>query len=698
MRRSSTPSPSCASRMCCILCDWFTEQSRFIHRLLSPDAAEPFAYSSVALGAGSRRRSKRPSMKKRGSRSKSRNGSGAPLFRAHSASECDSPLCYLQTRFAMGEWPVKEVEQFATVSDEPNCFRASMVTLLESSDERLSSTALLLVLSIVNNSSADHSLLRELGLLPLRYHSYKHIDNEMDEGSTASEHANGDDNVLGDEEDDIEEQATVTSASSSSASSRSNSADNSQPIAEQMSERTDDTKATDDPNQDDVLTITTKAKKCCICSKSFNPLRHRHVCRWCGSIVCGSCSSSRRSPEEKTGGSTRTCTNCTVSSSGAVYPQWLIDTALTVLSRNPSTRLLSVELCVRLILDIVYDPRAAPPHSLTAAHAATLKELHSASTHLVMESMRGSMSDVDLFIYVLEDEFGAFQKATFPMALNLQASAPFDFVVPLPAQDKELAAAVARFTVRKTPMLSLREPVNEMEVCRKSMRIFLVLRRLRELVDRRCRPDRLEQFAAFRHPHTEVLVSAASLSKPAPVDGMVMLPCTWREHRFLLSPTKLLMVLNPETVAFVERVGGNDDEANEAAVRLLAPMHRTYCSIDGKDDRVLHLSVSSTIPVLGCRSSDEYSGSSRDHDGPLHSWQASVLFGNSEDCSQAQAHIDLCRAEVRAFKLTQIEESLSMHAQVTPSSKSGRKHVRSRKQVASGHDVERGGDEDKRRN
>ncbi|KAG7401673.1 hypothetical protein PHYBOEH_011627 [Phytophthora boehmeriae] len=47
-----------------------------------------------------------------------------------------------------------------------------------------------------------------------------------------------------------------------------------------------------------------KAKKCAICTKSFNPLRRRHHCRQCRAVVCSNCSVVRR--PTRAGGETET--------------------------------------------------------------------------------------------------------------------------------------------------------------------------------------------------------------------------------------------------------------------------------------------------------------------------------------------------------------------------------------------------------
>lgn len=470
------------------------------------------------------------------------------------------------------------------------------MSLMQSRDERLSSATILLLLSIINSSSVDHSLLRELNLLPFRYRRHKRLRSVKTtgvDGNAKPDLSDEDEDGGDDDDEDTEEQATMSSASSSGSSNGPGAVDG----------------------------LTTE------------PLL------------------ALPSHEQ--------------------YPHWLVDDALKVLARNSSNRLVSTQLCVRLIIDLVFDPRAETPLKLTPQHASRLKGLHSGSTHLVMESMRGSMSDVDLFVYVLEDEFASFDKSGFPVALNLQGSSPFEFLVEAAAQedDETKAKATARQIAFKTTTLELREPESEMEVCRKSMRTFLMLRKVRELLDERYRRDRLENFVAFRHPHTSILSEAAASSTLVRLDGMVTLSCLWREQRFLLSPAKLLMVLNPEAAVFVEKSpkhsGFDPSDDTFGAVRLFAPMHRTYCSVDGKDERVLHLTVSSAVPVRGCRCDKKAGG--LNSDGALKNWHASILFSNGEDCSQAQAHIDLCRAEVRAFKLTQIEESLSTHVQVTPS-------------------------------
>ncbi|KAE8890066.1 hypothetical protein PF005_g3172 [Phytophthora fragariae] len=61
-----------------------------------------------------------------------------------------------------------------------------------------------------------------------------------------------------------------------------------------------------------------KARKCAVCTKSFNPLRRRHHCRQCRAVICSSCSVIRRSNGEAAGeevaASSRVCISCKLSS------------------------------------------------------------------------------------------------------------------------------------------------------------------------------------------------------------------------------------------------------------------------------------------------------------------------------------------------------------------------------------------------
>ncbi|KAF4320699.1 hypothetical protein BBO99_00004992 [Phytophthora kernoviae] len=373
---------------------------------------------------------------------------------------------------------------------------------------------------------------------------------------------------------------------------------------------------------------------------------------------------------------TNNTTRETSEDDAAAYPYWLVEILLEVLARNQSFRFLSVQLCTRLLMDIMVDTRTPSPHCLVSQHARTLKDIHSSSAHLVMESMRGPMAEVDLFVYVLEMEVTTFQSKNFPMELQLDSSSPFEYLVPLESDNSTSSPAWA--SAQDT--LALRSPSNEIEVCRKAMRVFLSLRKLRELLDPSYVDDKLEHLIMYRHPRTGVLAQAAanSGSYTAPLDGMVSLKCMYRDQRFLLMPTRLLMVLNPEAFVLVERIPDQTDDSSshsegegEGLVKVFAPIHRTYCTMDPRDDRVLQVSVRSVTPVSGCRSAQKERGPSIS--GTLEDWNVLLMFPTSEDCVQAQAHVNISGTEVRAFKLRQIEESLTAHLQITQSSCSERR-------------------------
>lgn len=443
-----------------------------VFMLLSPDATEDCEYSAVALGAGSRRRhssshyletvdsnddeedtaTTEASPRALSPRPLLRWDKEAPpmhVFRPHSATTCESSLCYVQTRFAIGEWPVDEVKSF--VPQGPNCYRQSLLSLLCSSDERLSSTVVLLLLAIANNKAVDHLLLRELDLLPFRYRHGKRED----------ERANGtshDDTIGG--KDNPEHSVLPATASLSSSCTSSGS--------QEMGDDSDLSAVANGANDK------------------------------IGAVQCA--------PHEDIDEVGSDPGLEKVSSYRAdAYPYSLVGLILEFLARNQSSRLFSVQLCARFLVDIMVDTRSPLPHHLSRSHAATLKNIHSSSAHLVMESMRGSMAEVDLFIYVLEKEVATFQRKTFPMELQLDSSSPFECLVPLEKEASENAPAWAG----SRDTLALRRPSNEMEVCRKSMRVFLTLRKLRELLDSTYVDDELEQLVDYRHPRTSVLASAA---------------------------------------------------------------------------------------------------------------------------------------------------------------------------------------------
>ncbi|KAG2768504.1 hypothetical protein Pcac1_g20243 [Phytophthora cactorum] len=571
--------------------------------LLSSDATETCEYSTVALGAGSRRRLSSSQILETVDSNDDEEGTAttensprpqpslrwdkeAPpmhLFRPHSATACESSLCYVQTRFAMGEWPVDEVK----------------------ADERLSSTVVMLLLAIVNNKAVDHSLLRELDLLPFRHRARKPAPC-ADDLVTRNGHEETGDKAM------LDTSALPATASLSSSCDSSGS--------QEMDEDTEMDDATEDVPSETGL--------------------HNSSCH-----------------------------------TGA-YPYWLGELLLEILARNQSSRLLSVQLCVRLLVDIMVDTRIPSHRCLTRPHSAALKNIHSSSAHLVMESMRGAMAEVDLFIYVLEKEVANFQCKPFPMELQLDSSSPFECLIPLEKEESPIAPAWAG----SRDTLALRRPSNEMEVCRKAMRVFLSLRKLRELLDESYVNDGLEQLVAYRHPRTSVLASAAGGkgSCTAPLDGMVSLRCMYREQRFLLMPTRLLMVMNPEAFVLVEKIPDQNDDSSsqdgegEGIVKVFAPIHRTYCTMDPRDDRVLQVAVRSVTPVPGCRSGRKDSQEAHTP-GRLKDWSVLLMFPTAEDCAQAQAHINISGTEVRAFKLHQIEESLTAHLQVTQSSNGKRR-------------------------
>jgi hypothetical protein len=525
------------------------------------------------------------------------------VFRAHAAGECNSPVCYLQTRYGQGEWPLEEVKAFEV--RETNLFRQSLLTLTESSDDLLASTAVLVVLAVMNNDCADQSLLREMNLLPYRLRNPHHHHHKTSAAAEAASH-----NAEGNDDGDTRE-SSVSSVSSSHAETEESPSD--------------------------------------------------------GTVEIGGDEGTKLHAKDLSQSS-----------------QLLVDGVLRQLTRSTDVRLLSTQLNVRLLLDLVWDDHQDLAQSgvgtsrqqqlndrLSTDQRNALVAVHSVCTHQVMQSMRGAMADVDLFVYVLEDELGDFDKARFPIALPVKSSSPFDFLVPLLSTNAETSDSDNKKT------LDVRHPVNEMEACRKAMRTFLILRRLRGLVDSQYRDDGIDELITWRHPHTALLAAVpprrvtVNESDAVDLSGMVLLPCVWREQRFLATPARLLLVVNPEALAFVERASIDDGDVtmtDRGFVRLFAPVHRVYASFDGKDELVVHFTIASAVAVEGCRSyrksppKDNAGGR-----GALRNWHVSVLFGSPDDARQAKANIDLCRAEVRAFKLLKIEEALSAHVQITSS-------------------------------
>ncbi|CAI5731829.1 unnamed protein product [Peronospora destructor] len=618
--------------------------------LLSPDASESCEYSAVAFGAGSRRRhsslhclepvdsnddddedtvTTENSPQQLCSQPSLRWDMEQPpmhVFCPHSATTCETSLCYIETRFGMGEWPVDEVKAF--VPQSTNCYRQSLLSLLCSSDEPLSSTTVMLLIAITNSKAVDHSLLRELDLLPFRYRHGKRANCD-DKRTTADGH----DKTAQQKETEDNAMANGSALPATASLSSSYDSSDSQGIrgdaGKDVNNNKIDTGYFSPNDDDDEVSSAPEVDNDLSCRKD-------------------------------------------------AYPFWLVELTLEVLAQNQSSRLISTHLCARLLVDIMVDPRMPTSYCLTQHHAATLKDIHSRSAHFVMENMRSAMAEVDLFIYVLEKEAATFQRKCFPIELQLDSSSPFECLVPL--EKEEAMTSPAWAGSRDT--LALRCPANQMEVCRKSMRVFLSLRKLRELLDSSFVNDGLERLVAYRHPRTSIFASAAGGRDTctAPLDGMVSLRCMYRDQRFLLMATKLLMVMNPEAFVLVEKIPDQNDDSNKhdgqgrGIVKVFAPIHRTYCTMDSRDDRVLQVSVRSALPVLGCRSArNDYQDALAS--GKLMDWNVLLMFPTSEDCAQAQTHINISAIEVRAFKLHHIEESLTAHLQVTQSSNDGRRQL-----------------------
>lgn len=266
------------------------------------------------------------------------------IFHPHSSTMCDSSLCYIQTRIAMGEWPIDAVKTFAPQG--VNCYRQSLLSLICSQDERLASTLVMLLVDVVSNKAVDPLLLRELDLLPIRNRTENALicqENLVDFGESKK-------NRQGDDRGQSDPSVALATASLSSS-------------CDSAGFRT---------IEEDSLT--------------------KEVANLSGPVCPLSCS------EE--------------------YPSWLIELIIKLLARNKNMRLFSVQLCIRLLIDVTVDTRRSFHACLSRAHTLALQNIHSSSAHCVMESMRGGMAEVDLFIYVVENEVATFQRNVFPMELQ----------------------------------------------------------------------------------------------------------------------------------------------------------------------------------------------------------------------------------------------------------------------------------------
>jgi len=76
------------------------------------------------------------------------------------------------------------------------------------------------------------------------------------------------------------------------------------------------TKLTSDSNLDAAAPVwapDSSTKKCVLCQKSFNVVQRRHHCRYCGRVVCGSCSNQSITIQYISSKAVRVCKECYVS-------------------------------------------------------------------------------------------------------------------------------------------------------------------------------------------------------------------------------------------------------------------------------------------------------------------------------------------------------------------------------------------------
>ena len=94
-----------------------------------------------------------------------------------------------------------------------------------------------------------------------------------------------------------------------------------------------------------------------------------------------------------------------------------------------------------------------------------------------MESIRDAMTEVGLFVYVLEKEVKFFQRTSFPVTLQVDSLSPCVCFIPL--ERAEATTFLACAGIRDT--LALRCPANDVEASYKAVRVFFLVQRLREV-------------------------------------------------------------------------------------------------------------------------------------------------------------------------------------------------------------------------
>nr|CCA23622.1 conserved hypothetical protein [Albugo laibachii Nc14] len=289
-------------------------------------------------------------------------------------------------------------------------------------------------------------------------------------------------------------------------------------------------------------------------------------------------------------------------SSKEIERSCLIDPLLLAL--NPiDSRLRNLELAIHLLLQTVSKESVELIRPLDDRQAHTFKEILSRSAERVMLNLNDKLPESDC-IQVIEDEVLSFRA---PSSIS------------------------SRFLMRQRNQLATSTNEGNPKSLRRAVGVFLTLRNAYRSLYPTIHDD-LDRVLLFRHAKTQELHRAFQKHTLIKLEDMVSLSCVWNPQ------ASGAFILSPEAIILVQVC----NEADSGHAEFFLPIHSTKCTNDIQNSRMLHLVAPSNITKA----------------------RISILFENDNDCSQAQAHIQISCTEVCAFKLQTFQQCLDAFVQM----------------------------------